>query len=47
MSDVQQLKDAVAEYHKAQKNFNDKVKEAEETSRQSRLESEEQSSRPN
>ncbi len=47
MSDAQKLKDTVTEYNKAIKNFNDKVKEAEETSRQSRLESEEQSNRPN
>ena len=45
MSDVQQLKDAVAEYHKAQKELDDKLNKAVEETRQLRQEQTEQSSR--
>jgi len=45
MSDAQKLKDAVAELHKANKNYDDKLRKAVDESRQSRQVTEEQSNR--
>ena len=46
MSDAQKLKDCIAEYRKAHKGFDDKLKQIEESNRQHRQEAEGQSSRP-
>ena len=46
MSDAQKLKDCIAEYRKANQVLDDKLKTAEQESRQTRLDAEVQSSRP-
>ncbi len=46
MSDAQKLKDCIAEYVKANQSLDDKLKTAEQESRQTRLDAEVQSSRP-
>ena len=45
MSDAQKLKDCIIEYRKAHKEFDDKLKEIEENSRQAHQEAEAQSNR--
>ena len=47
MSDAQKLKDCIAEYRKTHKVFDEKLKEAEERTHQTRQEQRDKQSRPN
>lgn len=46
MSDAQKLKDAIDEIHKANKSFDDKLKDAEEKTRLTRQEQRDELNRP-
>lgn len=46
MSDAQKLKDCIAEYRKTHKVFDEKLKEAEEKTRQTRQEQRDKLNRP-